>query len=71
MRHVTHVITDLGDGGAQRSLFTLCENENRCSHSVISLRGMGKYGGQLEAIGIEVHCLNFPKGKITFKGDTN
>ena len=68
MRHVTHVITDLGDGGAQRSLFTLCENENRCSHSVISLRGMGKYGGQLEEIGIEVHCLNFPKGKITFKG---
>ena len=67
-KHVTHVITDLGDGGAQRSLFTLCKNERRCSHTVISLRGMGKYGGGLEEIGVKVVCLNLPRGKVTLRG---
>ena len=67
-KHVTHVITDLGDGGAQRSLYTLCKNENRCSHTVISLRGMGKYGSELADIGVTVVCLNLPKGKVTLRG---
>lgn len=67
-KHVIHVITDLGDGGAQRSLYTLCKNENRCLHTVISLRGMGKYGGLLADIGVPIICLNLPKGKVTLRG---
>ena len=67
-KHVTHVITDLGDGGAQRSLYTLCKNEKRCSHAVISLRGMGKYGSEFADIGVPVLCLNLPKGKVTLRG---
>ena len=66
-KHVTHVITDLGDGGAQRSLFTLCQNESRCSHAVISLRGMGKYGGELTDIGVPVLCLDLPRGRVTLR----
>ena len=67
-KHVTHVITDLGDGGAQRSLYTLCKNENRCAHTVISLRGMGKYGSEFANIGVPVVCLNLPRGKVTLGG---
>lgn len=66
--HITHVITDLGDGGAQSSLFALCKHATLCSHSVISLRDMGKYGVLLSDIGVSVECLDLPKGRVTVRG---
>lgn len=65
---VTHVITDLADGGAQSSLFVMCQHEQNCKHRVISLSGMGKYGSLLSEIGAEVYCLDMPRGRVTAKG---
>lgn len=54
---VVHVITGLGDGGAEATLYRLCTHSEGISHVVISLTGPGKYGPLLEEAGVPVHCL--------------
>lgn len=61
---VCHVITGLGDGGAEAVLFRLCTHSSRVENVVISLMGDGKYGKLLRERGISVYCLDLPKGKI-------
>jgi len=57
MYTVAHVITGLGDGGAEAVLFRLCAQSTDYRHIVISLSGDGKYGPLLRARGIEVFPL--------------
>ena len=56
---VVHVITGLGDGGAEHALFKICKYDITNKHYVISLKGPGKYFSLLNKIGIKVYCLNF------------
>lgn len=65
MSKVLHVITSLGDGGAEGVLYRLCSNDNNNEHVVISLINEGKYISCLKNNGIAVDTLNFEQGKIS------
>ena len=55
---VTHIITGLEDGGAEHTLYKICKYNNKNQHTVISLRGRGKYFSLLSKLGVKVYCLN-------------
>jgi len=55
---VVHIITGLGDGGAEHALFKICKYDIINKHFVISLRGPGKYFSSLNKVGVKVYCLN-------------
>jgi len=55
---IIHIITGLGDGGAENSLYKICKYDNLNEHIVISLQGIGKYFPLLKKIGITVYCIN-------------
>ena len=54
---VVHIITGLGDGGAEHALFKICKYDIDNKHLVISLKGPGKYYSLLKKIDIKVYCL--------------
>ena len=56
---VLHIITGLGDGGAEHALFKICKYDVLNKHIVVSLTGPGKYYSLLKKIGIKVYYLNF------------
>lgn len=60
MIKVTHIITGLNRGGAERALFSILTNglQSQFSNRVVSLRDAGAYGPRLEAAGIPVTALN-------------
>lgn len=62
-RKVLHIITGLGDGGAEGVLTRLCLNSQEAKHVVISLTDGGKYGSQLSQDGVPVHCLGMNAGR--------
>ena len=55
---IIHIITGLGDGGAEHTLFKICKYDLNNKHIVISLTSSGKYFSLLENFGIKVYCLN-------------
>ena len=55
---IIHIITGLGDGGAEGVLFNICKNEINNTHIVVSLMTEGKYGALISKLGIKVYCLN-------------
>lgn len=61
---ILHVITGLGDGGAEAVLYRTCLQGRGDTHVVVSLRDAGKYGPLLEAIGTKTHCLNMHAGVL-------
>lgn len=54
---IIHIITGLGDGGAEHTLYKICKYDNLNKHIVISLKGPDKYSTLLKKIGIEVYHL--------------
>lgn len=61
---VLHIISGLGDGGAEAILYRLCQYEKDHNHVVISLMDEEKYGPMLKDIGVDVYTLNNSKEKI-------
>ena len=55
---IVHIITGLGDGGAELTLFKICKYDTANKHFVISLKDKGKYFSLLSKLGIKVYCLN-------------
>ena len=62
---VVHVITGLGDGGAEGALtrLVLAERPNAPEPCVISLTGGGRYADVLTDAGVEVVTLNMRRGR--------
>ena len=61
MKKIVHIISGLKSGGAERSLFNVC-NFNISDYfiqSVICLGDKAVYGDKLEELGVEVYYLNF------------
>jgi glycosyltransferase involved in cell wall biosynthesis len=65
---VLHIITGLGDGGAESVLCRLCSHDLGTRHFVVSLGGAGKYGPLLVDAGVPVTCLDMPRGRVTLGG---
>jgi glycosyltransferase involved in cell wall biosynthesis len=56
---VIHIITGLGDGGAEAILVQLIKNQhNPSNHTVVSLTDKGKYGEILTDLGVPLITLN-------------
>lgn len=64
---VLHVITGLEDGGAERVLSNLCQNDNSARHIVVPLVGGGKYQAELIQSGIEVTPAGFTRGRFSIR----
>lgn len=65
---VLHIITGLGDGGAEAVLHRLITHDPLDEHHVVSLTGLGKYGPLLRERGAEVTALEMPRGRVTPAG---
>lgn len=65
---VLHIITGLGDGGAEAVLHRLVTHDSEDKHQVISLTDEGKYGALLRERGVEVMALGMPRGRLTLRG---
>ncbi|ART81780.1 hypothetical protein CBP31_03385 [Oceanisphaera profunda] len=65
---VLHIITGLGDGGAEGVLYRLCTQDKSNTHIVVSLMGAGKYSSLLINNGIRVELLNQKKGRMSIQG---
>mgnify|MGYP001318788737 CR=1 FL=1 len=65
---ILHVITGLGDGGAEGVLLRLTTSDSTNAHQVISLTHEGVHGLRLGAAGIPVHALGMPRGRVTLRG---
>lgn len=66
---IAHIITGLGQGGAESVLYRLaCYTDTSTRHVVISLTDEGVYGARLRAAGITVHALGMPRGRVTLSG---
>lgn len=68
MLAVVHVITGLGDGGAEAALSRLCLSDTENKHIVVSLMGSGKYGPILQEAGVKVLPLHMRPGRLTISG---
>ena len=55
---IVHIITGLGDGGAEHTLYKICKYDTKNEHIVISFQGKEKYYLLLEKLGIQVYFLN-------------
>lgn len=58
-----HVISGLGDGGAEAVLSRLLVNDRTNSHHVVSLSNEGKYGEMLRQAGVPVTSLGMRAGR--------
>ena len=67
VKSIFHIITGLGGGGAEGTLYKLCIEDKENKHIVISLTSGGKYKNLLEINKIDVFSLDFKKYKLNIK----
>lgn len=67
--HVVHIITGLGQGGAETVLHRLVTAPGQTTrHTVVSMGGEGVFGPLLRDAGIPVITLDMPAGRLTWDG---
>jgi len=64
---ILHVISNLGDGGAEGVLFRLVTADKKFNHVVISMDGSGKYGPMMESCGVDLFVLNMGQWRLLYK----
>lgn len=62
---IMHIITSLGDGGAQRVLHELCVHDSDTKHRVVALAGEDITAEFLREAGVEVTCLGMVPGRLS------
>lgn len=62
---VLHVISGLGDGGAEAVLYRVLTADRDNDHTVVSLIDRGRYGPLLEQAGITVETVGLDRGRVT------
>jgi len=68
-KRVLHVITDLGQGGAEAVLYRLiCATSDGFEHAVVSLHQQGVYGRPLQDRGVSVTALGMRRGLVSIEG---
>lgn len=66
---VLHIITDLGQGGAEAVLYRLIgATSDGFEHAVVSLHQDGVYGQPLRERGVSVTALGMRRGHVTIEG---
>ena len=55
---IVHIITDLKKGGAENSLYKICQYDRVNEHAVISIKSLGDYNLLFKKIGINVYNMN-------------
>jgi|GEM_PF-14423 len=66
---VLHVITGLGQGGAEAVLCRLVEaSSSPIRHVVVSLTDEGVHSARLRAAGAQVHALGMQPGRVSWRG---
>jgi len=67
--NVVHIISGLGQGGAETVLFRLVTAPGQAHrHTVISLSDEGVFGPRLREAGVRVMTQGMPPGRLTLKG---
>lgn len=67
--HVVHIISGLGQGGAETVLHRLVTAPGQSArHTVVSMSGEGVFGPRLQEAGIRVVTLDMPPGRLTWAG---
>jgi len=63
LKKITHIITELNIGGAEKMLYKLLQNIDRKKKhiEVISLQDEGFYGPKIKKLGIKVHAINMKR----------
>ena len=68
-KRVLHIITDLGQGGAEAVLYRLIgATSDGFEHAVVSLHLEGVYGQPLRDRGVPVTALGMRRGRVTIEG---
>jgi glycosyltransferase involved in cell wall biosynthesis len=66
--HILHLITGLGQGGAEVALLRVATADTANRHSVVSLMDEGVQGPLFRAAGIDVQVVGMPRGHVTLRG---
>lgn len=67
--HVVHIISGLGQGGAETVLYRLVTAPGQAMrHTVVSLTGEGVFGPRLRAMGVPVTALGMRRGLAVLRG---
>ncbi len=66
---VFHLITGLKQGGAEGILYRLAVlSRGHIDHVIVSMTDEGDYGPRLRELGVTVHALGLPRGRLTVSG---
>lgn len=66
---VVHIISGLGQGGAETVLYRLLTAPTqKHRHTVVSLTDKGVFGDRLRNAGVDVVTLNMPAGRLSLQG---
>ena len=68
MAKIVHLITGLGNGGAEGVLVRLCLNDFEHTHVVVSMMGKGNYGDLLENRRLTVVGLGMSRSSFSLRG---